>query len=107
MGFLSTPALAALVRETRKVAEIDVNRFDAILVAGGQSPMFCSFEKAAALHAKFAEFFVSGKIAAALCHGVAVLRFATLPDGTPLAKGRTVTGFANVEEDFADDAVGP
>lgn len=104
MGFLSTPALAALVRETRKVAEIDVARFDAILVAGGQSPMF-SFEKATALHAKFAEFFAAGKIAAALCHGVAVLRYAKAADGTPIAKGRTVTGFANVEEDFADAAV--
>ena len=46
-----------------------------------------------------------GKVAAALCHGVAILRYATLSNGEPLVKGKTVTGFANVEEDFADNAV--
>lgn len=103
-GFIHTPALRALVDATKPVVEIEVARFDAIVVAGGQAPMF-TFEDATALHAKFAEFFVAGKVAAALCHGVAILRYARLPDGTLLAKGRTVTGFANVEEDFADNAV--
>ena len=46
-----------------------------------------------------------GFIAAALCHGLALLRYARLSNGEPLVKGKTVTGFANVEEDFADDAV--
>lgn len=104
MGFVSTPALAKLVTETRKVSEIDVAKFDAIVVAGGQAPMF-SFEGATDLHKKFAEFYEAGKIAAALCHGVAVLRYARLSNGQLLAKGKTVTGFANVEEDFADNAV--
>jgi putative intracellular protease/amidase len=104
MGFVNTPALAKLVAETRKVAEIDVAKFDAIVVAGGQAPMF-SFEGATDLHKKFAEFYEAGKIAAALCHGVAVLRYARLSNGQLLAKGKTVTGFANVEEDFADNAV--
>jgi putative intracellular protease/amidase len=44
-------------------------------------------------------------VTAALCHGTAILRYATLSSGEPLVKGRTVTGFANVEEDFADQAV--
>jgi len=104
MGFIHTPALAALVEETRPVAEIDVARFDAIVVAGGQAPMF-SFEGATALHQKFVEFYEAGKVAAALCHGVAILRSARLSNGEPLARGKTVTGFANVEEDFADNAV--
>lgn len=104
MGFLHTPGLAALVEKTKPVSEISVARFDAIVVAGGQAPMF-SFDKATALHAKFVEFYEAGKIAAALCHGVAVLRYAKLSNGQPLVKGKTVTGFANVEEDFADNAV--
>ena len=103
-GFLHTPKLKALVESTRPVAEIDVDAFDAIVVAGGQAPMF-SFERAAALHAKFAAFHAAGKIAAALCHGVAVLKYAKNADGEHIAKGKTVTGFANVEEDFADNAV--
>jgi putative intracellular protease/amidase len=36
---------------------------------------------------------------------VALLRYAKLSNGEFLAKGKTVTGFANVEEDFADNAV--
>ncbi|MBV8973207.1 MAG: type 1 glutamine amidotransferase domain-containing protein [Sphingomonadaceae bacterium] len=104
MGFIATPALAALVDTTRPVAEIDIDAFDAIVVAGGQGPMF-SFEDATALHATFVAFYTAGKIAAALCHGVAILRYARLPGGDYLAKGKTVTGFANVEEDFADEAV--
>jgi putative intracellular protease/amidase len=104
MGFLSTPKLASLVENTRKAEEIDLAGFDAIVVAGGQAPMF-NFEGAHGLHRKFAEFFEAGKIAAALCHGVAILKYARLRNGELLAKGRTVTGFANVEEDFADNAV--
>jgi putative intracellular protease/amidase len=86
------------------VDEISLDAFDAIVVAGGEGPMF-TMEKATNLHAKFAEFFEAGKIAAALCHGVAVLRYATLPNGDPLVKGHTVTGFTNIEEDFVDEAI--
>jgi putative intracellular protease/amidase len=104
MGFIATPELVALVNNTRSVDDIDVAEFDAIMVAGGQAPMF-SFDKADGLQRKFVEFFEKGKVAAALCHGTAILRYARLSNGELLVKGRTVTGFANVEEDFADNAV--
>jgi putative intracellular protease/amidase len=104
MGFLSTPKLAALIENTWPVATLNVAEFDAIVVAGGQAPMF-TFANAHGLHAKFVEFFAAGKIACALCHGVAVLKYARLANGEPLVRGKTVTGFANVEEDFADSAV--
>jgi len=104
MGFIATPKLAALVETTKPVSAIDEQAFDAILVAGGQAPMF-TFEAAHDLHAKFAAFYEAGKVAVALCHGVAILRYAKLSSGQHLAKGKTVTGFANVEEDFADHAV--
>jgi putative intracellular protease/amidase len=75
-----------------------------MVVAGGQGPMF-TFERAENLQRKFSEFYESGKVTAALCHGTAILRYAKLADGTPLVAGKTVTGFANIEEDFADQAV--
>jgi putative intracellular protease/amidase len=103
-GFIHTPELKALVDNTKKVSDIDVTAFDAIVVAGGPAPMF-SFEGATALHTKFAAFYDAGKVAAALCHGVAVLAFAKGSNGEYIAKGKTVTGFANCEEDFADNAV--
>lgn len=104
MGFIHTPKLIDLIGSTQKASDIDVAKFDAIMVAGGQAPMF-TFDRATGLHKKFVEFYENGKIACALCHGVAILKYAKLSSGEHLAKGKTVTGFANVEEDFADNAV--
>jgi len=104
LGFINTPKLVKLIQDTKKVAEINLDNFHAIVIAGGQAPMF-TFEQATDLHQKFVEFFEAGKITAALCHGVAILKYAKLANGEYLAKGKTVTGFANVEEDFADNAV--
>lgn len=104
MGFLSIPTLTGLIERTRKVSDIDTTAFDAIVVAGGQAPMF-TFEQATDLHRKFVEFFEAGRIACALCHGVAILKYAKLSNGQHVATGKTVTGFANIEEDFADNAV--
>jgi putative intracellular protease/amidase len=104
MGFIHTPAMVAMVENTGKAADIDVDRFDAIVVAGGQAPMF-TFGAAVELQRKFVEFYERRKIAAALCHGVAILKYAKLSSGEYLAAGKTVTGFANSEEDFADEAV--
>ncbi len=104
LGFISSPKLVALIANTRKVSEIAVRDFDAIMVAGGQAPMF-TFGTATDLQRKFVEFYEARKVAAVLCHGTAILRYAKLSSGQYLAKGKTVTGFANVEEDFADNAV--
>jgi hypothetical protein len=68
MGFIATPSCAALVENTRPTTDIDVEHFDAILVAGGQAPMF-TFETATNLHRAFVEFYERGKAAVALCHG--------------------------------------
>ncbi|MGL4312716.1 MAG: type 1 glutamine amidotransferase domain-containing protein [Sphingomonas sp.] len=104
MGFIATLSLAALVEDTKPVSALEIDAFDAIVVAGGQAPMF-TFADAHELQAKFVAFYEAGKVAAALCHGTAILRYATLSNGALLANGKTVTGFANVEEDFADNAV--
>lgn len=98
MGFISTERLMTLVENTKKVSDIDVAKFDAIVVAGGQAPMY-TFEKATDLQKKFVAFYEAKKVTAALCHGVAILKYAKLSNGSYLAKGKTVTGFANAEED--------
>jgi len=104
MGFINTPRLSALVENTRPAGQIDVSRFDAIICAGGQGPMV-TYGQSAALQEKFVAFYEAGKIACALCHGSSILRYARLSSGQMLVRGKTVTGFANVEEDFADEAV--
>jgi putative intracellular protease/amidase len=103
-GYKHDPDFVHLIENTRPVAEIDVGAYDAIIVAGGQAPMF-TFDTATTLHQKFTAFYEAGKVTAALCHGTAILKYATLSDGTALVTGKTVTGFPNVEEDFADNAV--
>jgi putative intracellular protease/amidase len=103
-GYKHDPAFVELVENTKPVDELNVADYDVLVVAGGQGPMF-TFEKAESLQRKFSEFYESGKVTAALCHGTAILRYAKLSTGEPLVKGKTVTGFANVEEDFADQAV--
>src|SRR6266516_7634025 len=40
MGFVNTPELMALLENTPKLADLDLDDYDAIMVAGGQSPMF-------------------------------------------------------------------
>jgi putative intracellular protease/amidase len=103
-GYKHDPEFVKLVENTRPVREIALDDFDAIFVAGGQSPMF-TFEQAIGLQRKFVDFYEAGKLASAICHGTAILRYTTLSNGEPLVKGKTVTGFANVEEDFADQSM--
>ena len=105
MGALHTPGITALLDDTPALADLDPDGFDALVVCGGQAPMF-QFRGHAVLEAVIARFFEAGKPTAALCHGVSALIDVTLSDGSPLVAGRTVTGFANVEEDFGDAAAG-
>ena len=105
MGFLSTPRLAALLEATPAIVQFRAAEFDALYVAGGQSPMF-TFRDDAALRGLIRDFHEAGKVVAVVCHGTAALLDVTLSDGSPLIRGRHITGFANSEEDFADQVVG-
>lgn len=105
MGFVHTPELAALLESTPALDALDWNRFEAILIAGGQSPMF-TFRDDKTLHQAIRAFWKAEKVVAAYCHGVAALVDCDLDDGTPVVAGRTVTGFSNVEEDYSDQAAG-
>ncbi|GCE22324.1 type 1 glutamine amidotransferase domain-containing protein [Dictyobacter kobayashii] len=105
MGFLSTPELMELLENTPRVADVDHSSYDALVISGGQSPMF-TFRDNQDLHNAIRTFYEAEKPVAAFCHGVAALVDATLSDGSYLVTGKTVTGFANVEEDYSDKAAG-
>jgi putative intracellular protease/amidase len=64
------------------------------------------FRENADLQAAIRAFYKAEKPTAALCHGVSALIDLELSDGSYLIEGKTMTGFANVEEDFADQVVG-
>lgn len=105
LGFLHAPAFLAQLENTPSIAGLSPSDFDAIVVAGGQSPMF-TFIDNEPLHKLVADFYEAGKIVAALCHGTCILLKTRLSNGELLAAGKTITGFANSEEDYADQAVG-
>jgi putative intracellular protease/amidase len=105
MGFLNTPELVALLDDTPSLADLDLDSFDAIVCAGGQSPMF-TFRGNEVLQNALVHFYEAEKVTAIYCHGVAALVDAKLSDGSYLVDGKTVTGFANVEEDYSDAYVG-
>ncbi|HEY9705504.1 MAG TPA: type 1 glutamine amidotransferase domain-containing protein, partial [Allocoleopsis sp.] len=79
--------------------------YDAIVVAGGQSPMF-SLLNEPQLQKLLGQFYEAEKVTAALCHGVASLLNVVLSTGEYLIKGKTITGFSNVEEDAVDSLTG-
>lgn len=104
-GFLADPELTRLLEDTPQLADLDLDGFDAIVACGGQGPMYQFRENADLQHA-LASFYAAEKPTAALCHGVSALIDVKLSDGSYLIEGRTMTGFANVEEDAADEAAG-
>ena len=105
MGFVNTPELMTLLENTARLADLDLDEFDALLVAGGQSPMF-TFRADETLKQAIAHFYEAEKPTAAYCHGTAALVDVKLSDGSYLVEGKTVTGFSNVEEDYGDSFVG-
>jgi putative intracellular protease/amidase len=48
----------------------------------------------------------NGKVTAVICHATSVLLRTTLSSGELLVRGKTWTGYANSEEDFAESFVG-
>jgi putative intracellular protease/amidase len=105
MGFVNTPELMALLKDTPKLADLTLDDYDAIMIAGGLAPMF-TFRDRDDLHAAIRHFYEAEKPTAIYCHGTAALVDLKLSDGTPLVQGKTVTGFSNPEEDYSDAFVG-
>lgn len=104
MGFIATERLLALVENTKKVNEINTENFDAIFIVGGQGPMY-TYETAVDLQNKVVNFFETGKVIAAICHGAAIFKFTKDKNGAYLTSGKNVGGFSNAEEDFIDNVM--
>ena len=105
MGFVNTPELMALLEDTPKLADLDLDEFDALMVAGGLAPMF-TFRDNEHVHNALRLFYESERPTCIYCHGTAALVDLKLSDGSYLVEGKTVTGFSNVEEDYSDKFVG-
>ncbi|MCB0157351.1 MAG: type 1 glutamine amidotransferase domain-containing protein [Caldilineaceae bacterium] len=105
LGFINSPEHFALVQDTKKLADVDLAAYDAIFLVGGQAPMV-TFRHDPRVHHFVATAYEAGKVTAVVCHATCVLLDTKLSDGTRLVDGKTWTGFANSEEQFADNFVG-
>jgi putative intracellular protease/amidase len=105
LGFKKSAKHLALVQDTKSLDDVHVANYDAVFVTGGQSPMF-TFRGNTKLQQLIASFYEANKVTALVCHGTCLLLETKLTSGELLVKGKTWTGFANSEEQFADNFVG-
>jgi len=105
LGFLSSPRHAALLEQTPSLDEVNPDDYDALFIAGGQGPMYTYIDNTR-LHRFVASFYEAGKLLAVVCHGTCILLKTRLADGKLLVDGKTWTGFADAEEQYADAFVG-
>lgn len=105
LGYMQQEWFRNFLKETKKINEVDPEAYDAIFLVGGQGPMY-TYRGNSALEQLFVGFYEAGKPSSAVCHSTTLLLEAKRSNGDLLVKGKTWTGFANSEEDFADQAVG-
>jgi putative intracellular protease/amidase len=105
LGFLTSPVTSVVMENTPRLADLDWSQYDALVICGGEAPMF-GFRENEDLKRCIATFYESNRLTCAFCHGVSALVDVKLSNGDYLVTGKTLTGFANVEEDYSDAFVG-
>jgi len=88
----------AVLASTGKLAEVDAAAFDAVFYPGGHGPLWDLAEDKSSI-ALIEAMAAAGKPVATVCHAPGVLRHVKAADGSPLVKGKQVTGFTNTEEE--------
>ena len=88
----------AALASTVKLADVSATDFDTVFYPGGHGPLWDLAEDAMSIDL-IETTLAAGKPVALVCHAPGVLRHVKTADGRPLVEGKTVTGFANSEED--------
>jgi putative intracellular protease/amidase len=105
LGFITSPEHRKLTEESKSLSGIRVADYDGVFVIGGQGPMYTFYDDER-VHKLVADFYKAGKPTAVICHATCVLLRTKLSTGRLLVEGKTWTGFANSEEQYADEFVG-
>lgn len=105
IGFSHHKDFGKTMENTLAIADVNVDDYDAVCVAGGGGPLI-TFKDDAALHKFIGEFYEKDKVVGLLCHGTSLLLWATTSDGTLVADGKTWTGYCNAEEEMNNQAAG-
>lgn len=99
--FAEDPVAQYAFRHTNRLADLDLQSFDALFFPGGYGLLWDLASDS--LTIRTIETFVSaGKPVAMVCHAPAILRDAKRPDGAPLVKDVELTGFKNNEDTELD-----
>ena len=85
------------IANTKVLADINPDDFDAVFYPGGHGPLWDLANDAVSI-ALIEKFNAQEKPIAFVCHAPAALKSVKNTDGTPLVKGKKVTGFTNTEE---------
>lgn len=105
LGYMQKSEFNQMLANTKKITDVNPADYEAVFLVGGQGPMY-TFRGNNELEKLFVSFYESGKPAAAVCHSTTLLLEAKKSNGELLVNGKTWTGFADAEEEFADQAVG-
>lgn len=105
LGYMQQQWFNDMLANTKKLNEVNHSGYAAIFLVGGQGPMY-TFRNNKELEKLFVSFYEAGKPAAAVCHSTTLLLEAKKSNGELLVKEKTWTGFADAEEEFADQTVG-
>jgi putative intracellular protease/amidase len=95
--FNKDPEAIEKIANTKVLADINPDNFDAVFYPGGHGPLWDLANDATSI-ALIEKFNSQAKPIAFVCHAPAALKSAKNTDGTPLVKGKKVTGFTNTEE---------
>ncbi len=85
------------IENTNKLSDMNADNFDAVFYPGGHGPLWDLANDATSI-ALIEKFNTQDKPVAFVCHAPAALKGVKNTDGTPLVKGKKVTGFTNTEE---------
>ncbi len=95
--FKQDPAAQKALASTVQLSHVDPADFDAVFYPGGHGPLWDLAESRDSI-ALIEAFDRAGKPIGFVCHAPGVLRHVNGAHGSPLVKGRHVTGFSNSEE---------
>lgn len=85
---------------TKKLADVDMNEFDAVFYPGGHGPLWDLVNNDTSM-ALIKVAYEQDKVIGAVCHAPAVFKNIEIKPGQNLVGGREVTGFSNSEEEAA------
>ncbi|WP_020182060.1 type 1 glutamine amidotransferase domain-containing protein [Methylotenera sp. 1P/1] len=95
--FEADAAANAALANTIRLDTINQADYDAVFYPGGHGPLWDLAEDKSSIQL-ISSVLASHKPVALVCHAPGVLRHIKNADGTPLVKGKKVTGFKNSEE---------